>query len=161
MVALPELQLAEMNRTQPMMVHTKVCFHESVVSIRSGDILRLRDRNGDREPERDRDGLRDTYLEPASEGVRLPLLLLLLLLLLLPLLLLLLLLLLLRLLDRLLLRRSSSSFPSSASSNRLFLGPISPFSSRTCRFAIRGMMISQTRSSLRRASANSSMKVRE
>jgi len=37
------------------------------VSIRSGDILRLRDRKGDRETECD--GLRDTYREPVSDGV--------------------------------------------------------------------------------------------
>ena len=98
---------------------------------------------------REREGLRDTYLEPASEGVRreptLPL----------------------RDRDRererdldgvretLLLRdlldvRSSSLSPSIAARRRLFLGAISPFSSRVARFGSRGRMRSQTRSSTSR-----------
>ena len=99
---------------------------------------------------REREGLRDIYLEPASEGVRraeptLPL----------------------RERDweregdldgvreTLLLRdlldvRSSSLSPSIAARRRLFLGAISPFSSRVARLGSRGRMRSQTRSSTSR-----------
>lgn len=38
---------------------TSTVYYESV-SILSGEILRLRERNGEREPERDLEGLRDT-----------------------------------------------------------------------------------------------------
>jgi hypothetical protein len=55
---------------------------------------------------------------------------------------------------------SWSLFPSIASRSLLFLGPISLFSSRICRFCKRGRMMSHTRSSTRRASTNSSMNVR-
>jgi len=54
-----------------------------------------------------------------------------------------------------------SLFPSRASNKRLFLGPMSPFSSNTCRFARRGKIISQTLSSVSNWSTNSSMKVNE
>lgn len=145
-----------------------------VVTIRSGDILRLRDRyRGDplfsfplslsgeilRVRDRydnagDRERLRDRYREPASDvtlperllfGLRSGLMLRVLLEPLLPL----------RLLSR-----SSSSLPSIASRSRLFRGPISPVSSRTSLLVIRGRMMSQTRSSLRSSSTNSSMYVR-
>lgn len=52
-----------------------------------------------------------------------------------------------------------SLFPSIASRSLLFLGPMSPFSSRICRFCKRGRIISHTRSSTRRLSTNSSMNV--
>jgi hypothetical protein len=61
------------------------------MSIGSREILRERESNGDLEPERDLDGLRDIYRDPALDGVwllrfrpRLGLLLRLMLLLLLP-----------------------------------------------------------------------------
>ena len=54
---------------------------------------------------------------------------------------------------------SWSLFPSIASRSLLFLGPMSPFSSRTCRFCKRGRMMSHTRSSTRRLSTYSSMNV--
>lgn len=54
---------------------------------------------------------------------------------------------------------SRSLFPSIASRSLLFLGPMSPFSSRTCRFCKRGRMMSHTRSSTRRLSTYSSMNV--
>lgn len=122
----------------------------SSTGIRSGETLR--------------EGLFDTYLEPASEGERLLLLPLLSVETLplldlyptslsttLPLLLLL----------RLKLRpRSLSSFPSMASSKRLFRGPSSPLSSSTSRFAMRGRIMSHTRSSRRSWSTNSSIYVR-
>lgn len=128
------------------------------VSILSGEILRLLLLNLD--PDR----LLDTYLDPASDGVCVPVLSLLLGLLPLsllsiptspsspsplpP-----------RLLDldfdRLpdldfdRLRLTLRSLPSIASSNKDFRGPISPSSSRTSRFVRRGRMISQTRSEVR------------
>lgn len=128
-------------------------------SIRSGELLRLLDLKGDREPERDLEGLRDTYLEPASDGVRLRVLLVVDLLRLRlrlwkdisDLLLLLL---------RLRLRLGLLPLPSMASNKRLFLGPTSPFSSRISRFPMRGMMISQTRSSCKSWSTNSSIYVK-
>jgi hypothetical protein len=55
--------------------------------------------------------------------------------------------------------RASSSLPSRASSSRLLRGPMSPFSSRMERFCMRGRIMSQTRSSTRSWSTNSSMKV--
>lgn len=59
----------------------------------------------------------------------------------------------------LLLRRLTSSLPSNAFSSRLFLGPISPFSSNTSRFANRGRIKSHTRSSVKSLSTSSSMYV--
>lgn len=125
---------------------------------RSGGMLLLRDRYTERVPERLRDiyrdpaggerdlevlfprlGLPDGLLAPAAlRG--LPLLLLSVLLLILPLL-------------------SRSLLPSMASSNRLFLGPISPSSSKTSRLVSRGRMRSHTRSSFSNWSTNSSMNV--
>ena len=129
------------------------------VSILSGEMLRLRERYGDLDPEREREGLLDMYLEPAEAGLPLrnlerlllSLLLLLLssLLALLPTLLLLLsplLLLLLLLPARTLL---SSSSPSIASRRRLFRGPSSPVSSNISLFCIRGMTMSHTLSSVK------------
>jgi len=91
---------------------------------------------GEGEREIDREGLRETYLDP-SEGVRLW--------------------------DLLEIRCDcveremllpslslSSLSPSIAASNRLFRGPMSPFSSNTCLFTNRGIMMSQTLSSVRR-----------
>lgn len=63
------------------------------------------------------------------------------------------------LLDDLPLGLPCSLFPSIASRSLLFLGPMSPFSSRICRFCKRGRMMSHTRSSVRRESTNSSMNV--
>lgn len=127
----------------------------SSISIRDFELLRLRlwERDGDLE------GLRDTYLDPASDGVRLLLrepnlweregllraLLLLWLLLLLP----------------SSLPLSFSLSPSIAASNRLLRGPMSPFSSRTCLFIRRGIMMSQTLSSLSNSYTNSSIKSKE
>lgn len=122
------------------------------VSILSGEMLRLRERYGDLDPEREREGLFDIYLEPAEAGLPLRdlerLLLSLLLLLVSSLLALLptLLLLLLLLPARTLL---SSSSPSIASRRRLFRGPSSPVSSNISLFCIRGMTMSHTRSSVK------------
>jgi len=102
------------------------------------------------ERDRDLEGLRDTYLDPASDDVWLllrepeELLRVLLLLLLLS-----------------SLRLSFSLSPSIAVSNRLWRGPISPFSSKTCLFIRRGIMMSQTLSSVSNSYTNSSMKTNE
>ena len=95
---------------------------------------------GEGERDNDLEGLRDTYLEPASDGLRLllrdsTLRLRVLLRLLLPLLFLL-----------FVLSRSLSS--SIAASKRLLRGPSSPFSSRTCLLGKRGIIMSQTLSSV-------------
>lgn len=138
-------------------------------------MLRLRERKGEPEPDRDREGLRDTYFESVGDAVRstrlrllpllglllLPSLALLTLLALLPLLLLLLLALFLPLSVLRLLSLPCSLLPSIASNRRLFLGPISPLSSNTSRLVRRGKMISHTLSSTRRLSTNSSMYVSE
>jgi hypothetical protein len=86
------------------------------VSILSGEILRLRERYGDPEPERDLEGLLEMYLEPVEFGVPLrdPDMLL-------------------RMGLLLLLRLRSLSWsllPSIASSSRLLRGPRSPTSSK-------------------------------
>ena len=81
------------------------------------------------------EGLRDTYRDPVSEeesGLGVRLLVL-----------------------------PWSLIPSIASNKRLFLGPISWFSSRTCRLISRGKIISQTLSSVSNESMNSSINVSE
>ncbi len=128
---------------------------------RTGEILRLLERYGERDPER----LREIYREPVGDGDLLPGLL--------PRLGLLdgerlllaappglLLLSELRLL-LLLLSLPCSLLPSIASKRRLLRGPISPRSSRTSRFVMRGRMRSHTRSSFSSWSTNSSMYVSE
>lgn len=65
------------------------------------------------------------------------------------------------LLGLLLLDLSLSSSSSMAASNRLFRGPISPFSSRICLFCKRGKIMSHTRSSVNNSYTNSSMNVNE
>jgi len=119
-------------------------------------MLRLRERYGDPEPERDPEGLLEIYLDPTEIWLSLrdlgaaPSLLMLLPRLPLRLLLPLPLKGLLLLLPLRLLSLSLSLFPSIASRSRLFLEPISPVSSSICRLGIRGRIMSHTRSSVNR-----------
>ena len=130
--------------------------YSTPVSILSGEILRLRDRNRGElllDLERQAEGLWETYLSLSVPLLPLPLLLLLWLRL--------------GLFDILRVVGEGlssvafwSSTPSITSSKRLLRGPSSPASSRTSLLANRGRIMSQTLSSYSNWSTNSSMYVK-